>query len=213
MNKNRLEAFSDGVFAIAITLLILNVKIPQSNYISEQQLYKVLHNAIPKLVTFGFTFLVIGVFWVAHHRIFALAQLVDSVLMWLNIVYLMFVAFIPYPAALLAENVFLPISIIIYSGTLTIIASMHFVLVEYIIRRKHIRHEAITKTIYSSAQRTALVGLVCYIIATAASYISAYISLGFIIGAMVFYIFFAGQATLSRHLVEISKKELEEEGN
>ncbi|QJD97138.1 DUF1211 domain-containing protein [Mucilaginibacter robiniae] len=212
MNKNRLEAFSDGVFAIAITLLILNVKIPQANYVSGQQLYKVLHQAIPKLLTFAFTFLVIGVFWIAHHRIFAFAKVTDSILMWINIVYLMFIALIPYPAALLAENPYLPITIIIYSSTLFVIAVMHLILLEYIIRNNHTRHEILTDEVYRSAQKTALVGPVCYVLAAAGSYIHFYISFFFILSAMVYYIFFAGHAKMSQELVKIGETTKEEEG-
>lgn len=211
MNKNRLEAFSDGVFAIAITLLILNVKIPPDTYVSAKQLHAILHQAIPKLLTFGFTFLVIGVFWVAHHRLFAFAKVIDSILMWLNIVYLMFIALIPYPAALLAENPYLPITIIIYSATLFVIAIMHLVLLEYIIRNDHTRHEILTDEVYRSAQKTALVGPVCYALAGVSSYISYYISFCFIFGAMFFYIFFAGHAKMSQELLKIGESKDEKE--
>ena len=210
MNKSRLEAFSDGVFAIAITLLILNVKIPQANEVPEHVLHHVFKSAIPKLIGFGFSFLVIGVFWVSHHRIFAFAKIIDSNLLWMNIVYLMFVAVIPFPAGLLAENPFASETIIIYSATLFVIALMHFVLFEYVIRNEHIRHHEFTRDVYLSAQKTAIVGPVCYVLAGVASPFIPYLSYAFIIGAMLFYIFFSGQNKVSQELLEISKKEAEE---
>ena len=97
MHKTRLENFSDGVFAIAVTLLILGVKIPDTKNFNNTKLNHSLWSSIPHLATFAFSFLVIGVFWVAHNRIFSFVKILDSTLLWLNIVYLLFVAVIPYP--------------------------------------------------------------------------------------------------------------------
>ena len=85
MNKNRLENFSDGVFSIAATLLILNVKIPDTHRFNNQKLNINLLGSLPHLATFAFSFIVIGVFWVAHHRIFSFVKIPDGTLLWLNI--------------------------------------------------------------------------------------------------------------------------------
>ena len=208
MNKNRLENFSDGVFAIAVTLLILNVHIPTSEYKGNHQLNKALINMLPHLLTFAFSFLVIGLFWVSHHRIFSFVRILDSTLLWLNILYLLFIAVIPLAAALLSENPMFPTAILLYTITLLVVALMHFVLLEYILRKKTLKHEALTKDIYKSAQQTAIVGPICYIIAAAACFISVYISLGFIVGAMVFYIFFSGKNKVEERMIVAAKKEI-----
>src|ERR1700759_2537664 len=104
MNKNRLENFSDGVFAIAVTLLILNVRIPMDlNKFTKHDLNQMLLRMFPRLLNFAFSFLVIGVFWVAHHRIFSFVRVLDNTLLWLNIVYLLFVAIIPLTSSLISE--------------------------------------------------------------------------------------------------------------
>lgn len=207
MNKNRLENFSDGVFAIAVTLLILNVHIPDAKNISNYMLNTSLYRLIPHVVTFAFSFLVIGVFWVAHHRIFSFVKILDSRLLWLNIVYLLFIAMIPFPAAILSENPFLPTAILFYTITLLLIAIMHFVLLEYAIRNDHIKHEALTHDIYKSAQKDAIVGPICYIIAAVACFFNAYISFAFIIAAMLFYIFFSGKSKVEEKLIDVAKEE------
>ena len=209
MHKTRLENFSDGVFAIAVTLLILGVKIPDTKNFNNTKLNHSLWSSIPHLATFAFSFLVIGVFWVAHNRIFSFVKILDSTLLWLNIVYLLFVAVIPYPAALLSENPFLPSAILIYVITLFIIAMMHFVLLEYILRNTHLKHEVLTKDIYRSAQRTAIVGPICYVVAGVGSFVNVYISFCFIVGAMVFYIFFSGGGKVDEKLIVAAKKETE----
>jgi hypothetical protein len=85
---------------------------------------------------------------------------------------------------------------------------MHFILLEYILRNKTLKHEALTRDIYKSAQRTAIVGPICYIIAAAASFVNVYISFFFILGAMVFYIFFSGKNKVEEKMIIVAKKEI-----
>jgi uncharacterized membrane protein len=209
MNKNRLEAFSDGVFAIAITLLILNVKVPDKHDLNNQQLNAILMAAAPKLLSFGFSFAVIGVFWVAHHRIFSFAKVVDTPLLWLNILYLMFVAVIPFPASILADNFFLTTTILLYTGTLFIIAMLNFSILAYIIRNDTVKHEALTDGVYRSAIKTAIIGPVCYVLAAITCFISPYISLVLMSGALFFYIFLSGRNQMSKTLIDVAKQDAE----
>lgn len=201
MNKVRLENFSDGVFAIAVTLLILSVKIPDSKNYDNHELNYALRKALPHLVTFAFSFMVVGVFWVAHHRIFAMAKKVDNALLWLNIFYLLFVAIMPYPTALLAENPFLTTGILVYSTALFIIAFMHFLLINHIYVNKRIRSEVFAGEIYRSYLRIGAVGPVCYILAAGGCFISPYVSFFFIFAALIFYIFFSRSTKVEEKLL------------
>lgn len=207
MNKNRLEAFSDGVFAIAITLLILNVKVPDKKNISNEQLNAILKHSLPQLLSFGFSFLVIGVFWVAHHRIFSFAKVVDTPLIWLNIIYLMFIALVPFPASILADNFFLPSTILLYTGTLFLVSILNLIILQYIIRTEDVKHEALTQEVYQSAIRTAIIGPTCYLLAGASCFISPYLSLIFMSGALFFYIFISGKNTMSKMLIDVAKED------
>jgi len=167
-----------------------------------------LIKVIPHMATFAFSFLVIGVFWVAHHRIFSFVKILDNTLLWLNIIYLLFVAIIPIAAAVISEYPFLPTAILFYTITLLVIALMHFVLLEYMLRNKTLKHEALTKDIYRSAQRTAIVGPICYVIAAGFSFFNVYISLFFIVAAMIFYIFFSGKSKMEEQMVIVAKREI-----
>ncbi len=207
MNKNRLENFSDGVFAIAITLLILNVKVPDKEGITNSQLNHILRNALPQLLSFGFSFLVIGIFWVAHHRIFSFAKVADTPLLWLNIVYLLFVALIPFPASILADNFFLPTTILLYTGTLFIIAVMNFIIFKYITNNEDVKHEALTDDIYRAAVKSAVIGPICYVLAAASCFISPYLSLFFVTCSLFFYIFVSAKNQVNKKLVEVAKEE------
>src|SRR6202012_3858722 len=209
MNKNRLENFSDGVFAIAVTLLILNVRIPMAlNKFTNKELNNILWRLLPRLLNFGFSFLVIGMFWVAHHRIFSFVRVLNNTLLWLNIIYLLFVAIIPITSSLISENPFLPTSVLFYTINLFVIAVMHLILLEYILNHRTLKHEALTTDIYKSALRTAIVGPICYVLAAASSFVSGYISLAFIIGAMLYYIFFSGRTKVEEKMISVARKEV-----
>jgi uncharacterized membrane protein len=107
MNENeniRIEFFSDAVFAIAITLLILEIKVPLLHGAEvSRNLGAALLDLYPSYFGYVFSFLMIGIYWANHHRIFKLYLRGDDVLVLLNIFFLMCVAFLPFPAAVLAE--------------------------------------------------------------------------------------------------------------
>ncbi len=95
----RVEAFSDGVFAIAITLLILEIRIPEGT----EDVGAALLHIWPSYLAYVTSFLTIGVIWLNHHLVFTLLSRVDRVLVAINTVMLMVVAFIPFPTRLVAE--------------------------------------------------------------------------------------------------------------
>ena len=117
--NERLCAFSDGVFAITITLLVLEVKIPEiSKELIATKLMPELFHLFPFIISHLISFLVLGIFWVAHHNIFAHIKKHDHILLWLNLIFLMCVASIPFPTGLLGTYPDEQISVIIYSGVL-----------------------------------------------------------------------------------------------
>ena len=100
MNESgRVEAFSDGVFAIAITLLVLEIKVPHD---AGGRLWSALGAMWPSYAAYVVTFLIIGVMWVNHHTVFQYIARVDRPLLFLNLVLLMGVAMLPWPAAVVA---------------------------------------------------------------------------------------------------------------
>ena len=98
----RLEAFSDGVIAIAITLLILNIKIPQAR---DGKLFDAVTNQWPSYAAFVVSFAVIGIMWVSHHSMFQRIANTDRPLLFLNLLLLLGIAFLPYPTALLGAYI------------------------------------------------------------------------------------------------------------
>ncbi|MCB0013720.1 MAG: DUF1211 domain-containing protein [Anaerolineales bacterium] len=101
----RIVLFSDAVFAIAITLLALEIRLPvEASRLTDQQLLTDLVAIWPQYLSFGISFLVIGSFWIAHHRRFSLITRYDNRLLLLNLLVLMAIAFIPFPTSVISEN-------------------------------------------------------------------------------------------------------------
>lgn len=102
----RVEAFSDAVFAIAITLMILELDVPAVEELeSSSSLTQALVDLWPSYVGYLVSFLVIGILWINHHNVFKFFRGVDHWLLTINLVLLLCISFIPFPTALLAEHI------------------------------------------------------------------------------------------------------------
>ena len=100
LGKNRIEALSDGVFAIVMTILVFNFKVPELPADAQNvQLTPALLALWPKFVTYGISFLSLGVFWIGHHMMYHTIQKADRTLLWLNIFFFMFVSILPFSAS------------------------------------------------------------------------------------------------------------------
>jgi len=135
---SRLQAFSDGIFTIAITLLILDIRLPQN--VPGGGLAGALLNLWPSYLAFVTSFWTIGVMWINHHRLFRLIKRADEGLVAINLFLLLLVSWISFPTALLAQHLRGPderIAAIVYSGTFVAIALVFNVLWWYARRGGH----------------------------------------------------------------------------
>jgi uncharacterized membrane protein len=135
MNKSRAEAFSDSVFAFAITLLVLGVQVPQLRTGSNQELRDSLVRSIPQLLPYITSFATIGVIWLNHHSMFHQINRVDHTTLTLNLLMLMVVAFIPYPTAILSRYGALPASVFFYGIVMTVLGCTFSLLWFHILRK------------------------------------------------------------------------------
>ena len=121
VGTGRIEAFSDGVFAIAITLLTLELKLPPlPGNQPPADLPQFVLGLWPEFVSFVTSFLVLGLFWVVHHRLFRLIVRSDFTLLWLNLLLLMCIAFLPFPTELMAEYPQHQFSIVFYASSMAV---------------------------------------------------------------------------------------------
>jgi uncharacterized membrane protein len=105
LSFERILFFSDAVFAIVITLLVLELKVPhlEGEKLTEANIQHQLFELLPKFLGFIYSFFIVGLMWIEHHRIFRYIGHYDFGIVWRNLLFLLFVAFIPFPTALFSE--------------------------------------------------------------------------------------------------------------
>jgi len=116
MKKDRLEPFSDCVFSIVATLLVIELKLPETGTVIHA-----LGVIAPKLLVFVLSFIIVGTYWVAHHTLFNFIHRVDRNLLWLNNLNLLSITFLPFPTAVLGSHPFEIGAIVLYGATLILV--------------------------------------------------------------------------------------------
>ena len=136
-NKSSLELerivfFTDAVMAIVATILVIDLRVPDLP-INEimTQLPTLLIDLIPKYMSYALSFLIIGSFWVRHHIMFSYVKRYNYRLIWLNIIFLLFVALIPFSTAVLGVSSFVSVAVILYSGIVAIAAGLYSIMWHY----------------------------------------------------------------------------------
>jgi uncharacterized membrane protein len=123
LSKSRIEALSDGVFSITMTLLVLELKVPEvMNHHSDQEMLHALLELKGELGSYIITFLIAGAFWYLHHLTFHFIKHVNGFLVWINLLFLMFVALLPFSAGLMGHLFIHPVSQFFYFGNQLAIA-------------------------------------------------------------------------------------------
>jgi TMEM175 potassium channel family protein len=187
----RVEAFSDGVFAIATTLLILAVGIDRA---PQGDLGKYLVDLWPAYLAYAVSFLTIGIMWVNHHLLFDNFARVDRPMLLLNILLLMLIAFVPFPTRIAAEFARSEVdrrnAALLYGLTLTITAVLFFALWMYGSRRL-LRADADPRVV-SGITRSYLPGPPLYAIATLLAFVSSIASLIMFAAIALYYALSAG---------------------
>jgi uncharacterized membrane protein len=126
--KGRFEAFSDGVFAIAITLLVLELPIPKLAVVSEAAMTHALFALWPQLLVYCASFATIGIMWFNHYALFHEARHISYASLVANLGLLLLVAFLPYPTWLLGQYALVPVAVVFYGATLFAIAILYGIL-------------------------------------------------------------------------------------
>lgn len=195
----RIEAFSDGVLAIVITLLVLEIRVPElsADLVSSELAHR-LWEMTPKFVGFITSFLVVGVYWVAHHNVFHYIARSDQVLPWLNLLTLMCICFIPFPTALIGEYPRSTIAVALYGGTLTICAIAFNILWWYVSRDYRLLNQNLSSQLVKRITRDYFLGIFPYLIAFVLAFFNSQISIFLYIATTLTYVFLN-----SRHALKL----------
>jgi uncharacterized membrane protein len=190
MSSRRLEAFSDGVFAIAITLLVLDLRVPPRDKVAEGDLVTALAHEWPAYFAYAVSFLVVGIIWVNHHMIFNKVRLVDRPVLFINLILLLLVSAIPFPTRVLAEYLTADrnahVAAAVYSATMLAMGLTYAALWLVITRDAKLLHESVDPVVGRRALRRFAVGNVFYLGTIGLAFVSPIATLA-VHGALAIY--------------------------
>jgi uncharacterized membrane protein len=189
ISKSRIETLTDGVFAIVMTLLVLEIAVPQLSH-SEvaAELTKELLELWPVLLSYATSFIILGFFWIAHDDQFHYIKRANRILLWITIFYLMFVAFVPFSTSLIGEYRDQQISVIIYGINISIVGFWEYVRWRYATKDHHLVDSDLDPTFITIMSKRFLLGPTIYLIAVAISFVSTQVSLVLFIATPLYFL-------------------------
>ena len=137
--KNRLETLVDGIFAIAMTLLVLTIAPPRPPLEEAAALLPgMILGLVPQILSFAIAFLVLGIFWLEHHRQFHVVRLVDPRLLWINIFLLISIAFVPFTTDVAGDYATVQIAVLLFNVNIVIVGIIYAIQWRYICKSEHL---------------------------------------------------------------------------
>ena len=166
MESRRVETLADGVFAIAMTLLVLEVKVPElPDPITGVAMVGALAGLLPSVAGFAVSFVILGMLWIGHHNQFHFIRRVDRPLLWINIFYLLCVAFVPFATAFITRYPLQPAALLVYGGTLLLGGVTHYLHWNYAVARGFVSEEVTPEVTEVMRERISM-GIAVYLAAT-----------------------------------------------
>jgi len=156
MTKGRLEAFSDGVIAIIITIMVLELKVPHGAQVAD------LWPLTPVLLSYVLSFVYLGIYWNNHHHLLHAARQVDGRILWANLHLLFWLSLVPFVTGWMGENHFAPLPVALYGGVLLMAAVSYTLLVRALLAR-HGKDSVLGKAIGSDLKGN--LSLAAYVLA------------------------------------------------
>jgi uncharacterized membrane protein len=201
MSLNRFEAFSDGIFAIAMTILVIEIKIPDLSQATPSNAVSALVHTWPHILSFITSFLVIGVVWLNHHALFHFVKRVDRIILTINLVLLMCIAFIPFSTALIGEYSNLQPIVMFYGLSLSLTGLVYNILWFYVVRQYLREHPKITRRFLIQASLWSIGYPMLYLIASILSFMNTNLSVLLYILIPLFYLF---PSAIDRQLADVA---------
>jgi uncharacterized membrane protein len=190
-NKNRVETFSDGIFAIIITLLVLEIKVPHIHETnSANELTHALLGLLPKFFSWIISFFTVAVIWVNHHRIFKQLKQLDNGIFWWNAVLLLWTSFIPFPTAVMGDYPANKVSFVLYGLVMALMAASFTLMRLYAIRNRQVLEASVNLEAFKAGTRNSLIfGPAMYLLGMALGFLSPLLAFAIYLGIPVYFIF------------------------
>lgn len=189
-SAERINAISDAVFGVAMTLLVLEIKVPEAaeHHFTEGELAQSFFALLPKFLVYFLSFMTAGIFWAGQTAQFRHIEKSDRNLTWINLLFLLFVSTLPFSTAFLGDHINYKFSILLYWFNILMMGIM--LLINWTYARKHdfINEEAL-HTVYKPIRRRILVAQLLYFCGALLCFINPYLSIGVIIAIQLNYAF------------------------
>lgn len=168
MTTGRLEAFSDGVLAIIITIMVLELKVP------EEGTFEALKPLLPKIISYIISFIYVGIYWNNHHHLFQIVKKVSGKILWGNLILLFFLSILPFASGWMGENHFAQNTVAVY-GFVLLLCAASFNLLQQVSLKSEGPDSDLAKALQQKAKE--YFSLAAYLIAILISFFFPIISL------------------------------------
>jgi len=192
MTTSRLEAFSDGVIAIIVTIMVLELRAPA------QPKWPALIKIAPVFISYGLSFLIVAIMWVNHHHLIHVVRQVTARLLWSNLNLLFWMSLVPFVTDFVGKNYREPMAVALYGLDLTMCSSAFYVLRAELVRQESLRQESHSAEMWEyhrSMQRKNAFSFLLYLSSVPLAYISVYLS--FFVFALIPALYFLPEKKLA----------------
>ncbi len=167
MNKVRLETFSDGVIAIILTIMVLELKVPHGTDLDS------LKSLIPTFMSYILSFIYLGIYWNNHHHMLSTAKHVTGGILWANLHLLFWLSLVPFATAWMGENNFAQVPLALY-GVILLMAAVSYFILQNLIISNHGKNSSLSKALGKDYKGKA--SPILYIIAIISTFFSEYVA-------------------------------------
>lgn len=180
MNKNRIEAFSDGVVAIIITVMVFDLEIPEmAAGFSDAKVWSALRGLLPKLAAYTLSYVILAIMWINHHAMFDKIPHSTPALVWYNALLLFAMSLIPLPTTFLASQPLLPQAVMFYG------AVMSFNSISFLLLRRYVELKAGMVQYNQIVHRSNFISVMLYLLSMPLAFVSVYLSFAIFIAIPV----------------------------
>ena len=178
LEKSRIAALVDGIFAVAMTLLVLDLRLPEGvKLTSDSEAWHQLVDLRGRFATYILSFVVLGIFWIAHHSLFHFVSRVDRNLLWLNLLFLLFITLLPFSTNLLSGNAPLHVPVAVYGANLLLLSLSSLLQQSYLAHRPGLSLDHLTPAWITTMRRRTAIPAVIAAASIAISFFNPHVAL------------------------------------
>ncbi len=184
----RIEAFSDGVFAIIVTILILSLRVPVLTVTTSANFLDSLRDLLPEFIAFALSFFTIAIFWVNHHHFFHNVQRTDWKLLWYNNFHLFWMAVIPFTTEFVGKYYASVVPVALYAIVMMIGALSIMMMIRYVFFKSTLMYPGFSETEKRKEFKRGMTGVYLYLFATIATFFYIYLALAILIITPILFV-------------------------